>query len=387
MEPFHPLAADADASPEDLALAQGECAFALGRLDGLLAGLADTETALFCAGLLRETLLSALSQAGFADAELRFDSWFAGLGRAPQQTPLTPCSAHAVVRALLGELGRHPWQPLAEAAQTIARAARFVTDGSAKAEDQLACDAITAASRLVTRIRACAESPLPFAGLSQLGALLRQDTMFAPLDREHRVLSLAGRDVSVAQTAPRTPLWVVDARLGLLLAACGSCRVALPFPGAVSAEGLRPHLWPNERGIVEAGALAASTQRIIKLIETSRSQVTVMRERLSHLRSSARAPRVWMLLAGFAPLGLDQLGAAFGVSRRGTYAVGDALVAAGMARRETIKGKVMLMAEEPHRNAAMAPAAPNPSRPSPVLAEFDAAMADIDRLLAKPNTP
>jgi len=386
MEPFHPLAGDSDALPEDLALAQGECAFALGRLDGLLAGLSPDENALFCMRLLRATLLSALSQAGFADAELRFNAWFAGLDRAPQQTPLTLCSAHAVVRALLGELGRHPWQPLAEAAQTIAKAARFVTDGPAKAEDQLAGDAITAAGSLVTRAGACATSPLPFAGLSQLGALLREEPLFAPMDREARVLSLAGRDVSVEQSAPRTPLWAVDARLGLLLAAYGSCRLALPFPGSVSAESLRAHLWPNERGIVEARALAASTQRLTKLIAASKSQVGVMHELLGHLRSSARAPQVWMLLAGFAPLGLDQLAAAFGVSRRGTYAIGDALVAAGMARRETIKGKVLLIAEEPHRNAKTTPAPLVPSRPSPVLDEFDAAMADIDRLLAKPNT-
>jgi hypothetical protein len=39
MERFHPLAADTDVPPEELALAQGECALALGRLDGLLAGL------------------------------------------------------------------------------------------------------------------------------------------------------------------------------------------------------------------------------------------------------------------------------------------------------------------------------------------------------------
>ncbi|MFB9047724.1 hypothetical protein ACFFV8_03240 [Sphingobium indicum] len=81
MERFHPLAADTDVPPEELALAQGECALALGRLDGLLASLTDIEKRLFCVGLLREVLLSSLAQAGFADAEHRFNAWLAQSAR------------------------------------------------------------------------------------------------------------------------------------------------------------------------------------------------------------------------------------------------------------------------------------------------------------------
>ncbi|MDA0224504.1 MAG: hypothetical protein O2975_00175, partial [Proteobacteria bacterium] len=79
MEAFHSLAADADVSPEELAVAQAACTLALGRLDGLLVGLTDAEKRLFCVGLLRTVLLSALVQAGFADADQRFNTWFAGL--------------------------------------------------------------------------------------------------------------------------------------------------------------------------------------------------------------------------------------------------------------------------------------------------------------------
>jgi Na+-transporting NADH:ubiquinone oxidoreductase subunit NqrB len=42
-----------------------------------------------------------------------------------------------VVRALLGELSHHPWEPLADAAQTITLAARFGADRPAHAEDAL----------------------------------------------------------------------------------------------------------------------------------------------------------------------------------------------------------------------------------------------------------
>ncbi|WP_374412840.1 hypothetical protein [Novosphingobium colocasiae] len=107
-----------------------------------------------------------------------------------------------------------------------------------------------------------------------------------------------------------------------------------------------------------------------------------MGEHLGHLRSSARAPQVWTLLAAFAPLGLDQIGSAFGVSRRGTYAIGDALTAAGLTRRESVKGKVLLIAEEPRAISGAAGLSQASARPDQALAEFDAAMVEIDRLLA-----
>jgi hypothetical protein len=381
-----PLASDTDAPGQELAQAQAECALALGRLDGLLAGLSADEKSLFCMMLLREALLSALSQAGFLDAHLRFDSWFSGLDRGPEETPLTSCSAHAIVRALLGDLGRHPWQPMAEAAQTIIKAARFVTDRVANT-DQLASDAIAAARSLIERAGAGAESPLPFTAMSHLGELLRAEPMFAPLDLQTRVHSIAGRYVSIEQTSPRTPLWAIDATLGRLFASAGICRPALPLPGAVTAENLGAHLWPNERGIVAARNLAASTRRLTKLIETTRNQVGLMRERLSHLRSSARAPQVWIVLAGFSSLGLDQLEAAFGVSRRGTYAVGDALLAAGVARRDTIKGKVLLVAQELRLEARAALSDQSTPLPSAAVTEFEEAIAEIERLLDRNNHP
>ena len=88
-----------------------------------------------------------------------------------------------------------------------------------------------------------------------------------------------------------------------------------------------------------------------------------------------------MLLAGFAPLGLEQMGVAFGITRRGTYAVRDALVDAGMARVETVKGKVLLEATGEHERASQVSGEKSSALPSPLLSEFDAAMDEIDRLL------
>jgi len=383
MEPFHPLAADADVPSEELALAQAECAFALGRLDGLLAGLTEGEKALFCMSLVRAVLLSALVQAGFADAEQRFNTWFAGLDRGPQETPLTACSAHAVVRALLGELSHHPWEPLASAAQTIAAAARFGADRPMQAKDALAGEALAKAADLAKRAGTDDDTPLPFAGLARLNALLRADPLFAPLERAVRSFSVAGREIAIEQPAPRTPLWAVDAVLGLVLSACGTWRLPLPCPGAVTAQALQPQLRPGECALLAAHSLHASATRLSDLVADARRRAALIGEHLGHLRSSARAPQVWTLLAGFAPLGLDQIGSAFGVSRRGTYAVGDALVTAGLARRETVKGKVQMVAEEPRSGPLSEPGDEASALPHSALAEFDAVMAEVDRLLAR----
>jgi|TARA_R110000782_G_scaffold259575_1_gene350166 hypothetical protein len=382
MEAFHPLAADADVPSEDVALVQAECALALGRLDGLLVGLTETEKALLSTGLLRAILLSALAQAGFTDAEVRFNAWFAGLDRGPQETPLTCCSADAVVRALVGELGHHPWAPLADAARAITAAARFSADRPTEAEDALAQEAIQKATALVNQAGADGETPLPFAGLARLQALLCADPLFAPVERAVRSFTLGQRQVAIEQAGQRTPLWAVDAALGRVMTACGTWARALPCPGAVTAEALQPHLWPGERAILVARSLQSSVMRLSDLIADARRHARLMREQLKHLRSSARAPQVWILLAAFAPLGIDQMTAAFGVSRRGTYAIGDALVAAGLARRETVKGKILLVAAEPRSGRLSSSVGQAAALSRPAMAEFDAAMAEIDRLLA-----
>jgi len=349
---------------------------------GIVAGLTDTEKRLFCVGVLHTVLLSTLAQAGFGDAELRFNSWFTGLDRAPQETALTPCSAHSIARALLTDFSHHPWEPLATAAQTIAAAARFGADRPGQAEDALAEEALAKAADLTKQASMNDDSALPFTGLARLNALLRGDPLFAPVERAVRSFSLSGRKVAVEQAAPRTPLWAVDAALGRVLSACGTWRLPVPCPGAVTAQALQPQLWPGERALLAAHSLHASAVRLSDLVADARRRAALMGEHLGHLRSSARAPQVWTLLAAFAPLGLDQIGSAFGVSRRGTYAIGDALIAAGLARREMAKGKVLLIAETPRRERLSAPLDHAFALPHRALAEFDAAMGEIDRLLA-----
>lgn len=370
-------------------MAADKCALALGKLDGLLVGLTEAQERLFCAGLLRATLLAALTQAGFLDAPLRFDAWFAGLDRGPEETAQTPCSPYGLVRALLAHLSDHPWPPLAETARTIQTCGRFVADARAPGFDAAreaarTTDALAAAAALVERACESDEGPLPFEALARLTALAGADVLFAPAERALRTLVVDGRHVALDAAPAHTPLWALDVALGALLARSGCWHRALPCPGVVTAALLVPGMAPAERALHAAQALAAAAQRLIGLVETARRQAALLAGRLGHLRRQARAPRLWILLAGFAPLGLDQLAAAGGVSRRGTYAVGAALTEAGLARRSRVKGKVLLIAEE-HAGAGrgVSEDATPTTLPGRALAEFEAAMADIDRLLSR----
>src|SRR3546814_11972568 len=60
------------------------------------------------------------------------------------------------------------------------------------------------------------ETPLPFAGLARLHALLRADPRFAPLERAVQIRSFGNCAVAIAQDATRPPLWALAAALWLL---------------------------------------------------------------------------------------------------------------------------------------------------------------------------
>ncbi|VWX49281.1 conserved hypothetical protein [Novosphingobium sp. 9U] len=362
---------------------EAECAWALGRLDGLVASLSAPQAALFAMALLRHVLIEALLQAGFAGTQRGFNEWFSGLEREPQPIGSAPCSAPAIVRTLLRELAHHPWQPLASAATTITAAARFTVDQPEASNDRFAREALACASDHVSQGSSLAGTPLPFERMWQLVVQLGTDPLFAPAERAPHTLILGERQVILEQAAATSPLWAVDANMGKLLHGGGTWSIALPCPGTITAEALQPHLWPGERRMVLARDLSRAAVRLADLIVASCRQAARTDRALGHLRSNARAPLVWTVLAAFAPLGVEQMVSAFGVSRRGTYAIADALVSAGLARRSKVKGMVLLATLESHERITPPPRKSHAPALAPALEEFDAAMADIDALLAR----
>ncbi len=381
MSSFAPPFVANDERLAELRDAEAFAAWSVGKLDGLLSGLDAQETTLFCASLLREVLLSALEQAGYPDARMRFDSWFCGCGRGPDDSPVATAKAPAIVQAILAELCYHSWEPLAEVASIVTRTNLF---GSAGAIDDER-EALNAACTLVRSATQKTPTFLPFARLAGLNSLLRQSTTFAPIESGLSPSPFASPTRMVEARALRTPLWAVCVQLGQMLVESEALSIPLPCPDAIRAEALQPRLNALERAIQQAQALHACASRMVALASAARVKVHNMRSRQVRLRSTARAPQLWLLLEGFGPMTMGQVVTALEISRRGVYALLAPLEDAGLIVRRSLGGKVTLNTCEPEHEVEAAQLPPLPS--SPALYEFNAAMDAVDQLLSRQGKP
>lgn len=388
MSSYDPWSAEDVIDPRQLARAEARAAYALGRLDGQLRGLSAREERLFCADLVRRTLLGGLTQAGYLDAPQRFEAWFAGLARGPERVPEAPSSALGIVRALLSEMTRHAWEPLASTARTLERCARFVADDVALSCEEQAREAdattraLERARTLVDALPIDADGALPFAALAALCTAATRDPAFAPMDAGVRTFDTGEAWVALAGLRPITPLWALDTAVGAHLAQRRSLARALPMPELFTTERLLMADAPGRQALALTHALERAATAHLAALDTVRARAALLTRRLAGLRRNSRAHDAWILMAGFAPLGLDQLMEATGVTRRGTYALSAALTEAGLGERQSRQGKVLLVAIE--RAKATGTSGPVFSGAlGTAVDEFDDAMADLDRLLAR----
>ena len=187
------------------------------------------------------------------------------------------------------------------------------------------------------------------------------------------------------QPRSRAPLWAIDLLAGKAMARCDPGAVPLPCPGALRAEALAPWLWPRERGILVADALTGCSQRLVKLVAAARTNSREMARALADLRSTSRAPALFELLTGFGPLRPNQIERALNLSKNGARELVKTLTTAGLTDMERHRNQVLIRAVSlggnPPPDSLSRPESPALSANS--LAEFDSAMADIDRLLAR----
>ena len=387
---FHPLQSDEDAPLEALMTARARAALAWGVLQGGLAHMPLEGADHFCYGLIRRALIDALAQSGFPGADARFSSWYSGL------EPVTGVTAHAaapaslVAETLLTELSLSAWEPLAAAAAKIRAAARFERSDRRDrrdASDTTPAFAVEEAARLAAPLANNPDADWPLAVLDRLHSVAAGSPHFAPSERSRQLLDLPSGPIALEQTMPAMPLWALDLAAGSVIARNHPGTRSLPCPGAVRAEALRPELWLRERAILVADAAYKAAQGLTGLLDASYSIVKEMREPVSRLRSTSRAPALYRMLAGFGPLRPIQIEAALTVSKNGVRDLVAALVKAGLAEMTTHRHQALVRAAAPLN-------APDPISVSPDeteaiadtnFAEFDAAMADIDRLLARSN--
>jgi hypothetical protein len=186
---------------------------------------------------------------------------------------------------------------------------------------------------------------------------------------------------------PALPLWALDFVAVPTMARSRPGTRPLPLPGAVRAEALRPELWPRERAILVADAAGKAALRLSALFDTAYSTTHAMTAAVSSLRSTSRAPMLYRILSGFGPLRPIQIEQALRVSKNGVRDLVAALVKAGLAEMTAHRHQAVVRATAPSRAPDPVSVSPDETEaiPDTNFAEFDAAMADINRLLARSN--
>jgi len=386
---FHPLQSDEDAPLEALMTARARAALAWGVLQGRLAHVPPKVADHFCCGLIRLALVDALAQTGFPGADAWLSLWYSGLEPEPGATAHAAAPASLVAETLLTELSLSAWEPLAAASAKIRAAARFERADRRGAPDTTPAFAAQEAARLAAQLEIIPHPDWPLAVLDRLHSAAAGSPHFAPAERARQLLDLPSGPVAFEQTVSAMPLWALDLVAGALIARSSPGTRPLPFPAAVRAEALKPELWPRERAILVADAARSAAQRLTGLLDAAYSAVTDMQESTSRLRSTSRAPGLYRVLAGFGPLRPIQIEAALDVSKNGVRDLVAALVKAGLAEMFSHRHQALVRAALPSRLRAPAavPADEVEAMADTKFAEFDAAMADIDRLLARSKVP
>ena len=384
---FHPLQSDEDAPLEAVLAARTHASLAWGGLQGRLTHVTSEVAHHFCCGLVRLTLVDALAQTGFPGADTWFSSWFSGLEPIPGITAHTTAPASLVAETLLSELSLARWGPLADAAAQIRAATRFDTGDRRNAPSPPPSFALAEAATLAELLTYDPREDWPLATLDHLHSEAARTPHFAPIEREPQLLTLASGPLAFEQTMRAMPLWALDFVAGPTMAQSHPGTRPLPLPGAVRAEALRPELWPRERAILVADAAGKAALRLSALFDTAYSTTQAMIAAVSSLRSTSRAPMLYRILSGFGPLRPIQIEQALRVSKNGVRDLVAALVKAGLAEMTAHRHQAVVRATAPLHAPDPISVSPDETEaiPDTNFAEFDAAMADINRLLARSN--
>jgi hypothetical protein len=394
-----------DVDPAELAAASARCYLALGRLDGAIAHAAPNVVALFAVMLVRRTLARSLAAAGYLFTDAAFEGWISRAGGPLQGGPGTAAPAPAIAAAVLSELRRSKWPALAEAGDLVSRAAshlgrggrgRTVNDpnpdsGDAREEGQGAwhCDGlggVIAAAREVLIDGDGAAAEHDEAPLSMLAErLAKVPARFAPIERGAAVIETDTGPVAVPLPTQQSQGWALGLVVGEMFAELGIMRRPVPFAGVIAPQVLRGDCDPEVPLLRLASDIGQGAHELIGDLETARRMVSRADAALVDARSTSRAPAVFALVAGLGLVTRGEVCDGLKITAAGADGVLAKLLAAGLiARRPGRAGGFCVTAD---RSVAFGG---NTSRVLEVqrgisAKELDAAMADLDRLLAGPT--
>ena len=392
-----------DAGDEALASVGARCYLALGRLDGAVAYAAPAVLQLFALLLVRRTLARSLAAAGYLFTEATFEAWLSRVGGPPQGGPGSAVPAPALAAAVLAELRAAKWPVLAEAADLVVRAAAHLARGEGAPGGGAAHAGSGAARRkgqgsqphedpgaVIEAARAwlsegddapAARDAPPLSVVAD--RLAAAPALFVPIERGATVLETDAGPVTVPLATAQAHGWALGLVLGGALAARGVLRRPLPFAGVIAPEVLRRDCEADVRHLRLAHDIGEAAHAMLGDLETARRLVARADVALADARSTSRAPVVFALIAGLGVATRAQVADTFGMTAAGADGVLARLQSAGLiARRPGRAGRFGVAAGS---GAGMRD---NAGRVAEALeatgvGEFDAAIADLDRLLVR----
>jgi hypothetical protein len=293
--------------------------------------------------------------------------------------------------AVLTELTHSSWEVLAELAARFQSALLAPGDhiGSDLAGETARQDAhaiIAAAHDLIVGL---APTPHPLSAVACLHRAAGEHVLFAPPERAPEAIAMGSIRLSVERAGTPSPRWALEMLWGERWHAAGLMEHALPFPGLLRLDALRTdtpsHPWePDEVPTIVATALCDVAQGLCGNLAAADQLTRRLKECQPGKRRSSRAPALLELLAGFGPLRSAQLEALLGATRIGVRTMLDALDRIGMLERTTLAGVHLYAVNLEARMAEDAnDLAISSTFSSAALGEYEAAMADIDALLAR----
>ena len=391
-----------EVDPAELAAATARCYLALGRLDGAVAHSATNVVALFALMLVRRTLARSLTAAGYLFTDATFEAWISRAGGPPQGGPGTAAPAPAIVAAVLSELRSSKWPALAEAADLVSRAAshlgrggRGIDVGAPDHEDSKAleegrgtwhCDGlggVIAAARAVLVDVDAAAADRDTAPLSVLvERLAKVPALFAPVERGAAVIQTDTGPVAVPLATQQSQGWALGLFVGEMFVDLAMMRRPVPFAGVIVPQALRGDCDPEARVLRLASDIGQGAHELLGDFEAARRLVSRAEAGLVDARSTSRAPAVFALIAGLGLVARGQVCDGFSMTAAGVDGVLAKLLAAGLiVRRPGRAGGFCVAAVEGDAlgsNMGWVMDVQNVCG----VEELDAAMADLDRLLA-----
>jgi hypothetical protein len=355
-------------------------ALALGRLDGALAHCGESALRILAGGLVRDTLIAALRQEGHAFTEPRFHAWFAGLATLSDLPVRHARPPRVLCAAILTELRHSSWAELRDLSTRL-HPALLAPQDLEEPQAHATVHAVIADARILLDTLASGNPEDCFSTLAALYDAIGRSVRFAPGERQAPTNAPGLRRQAVDRPPPPSPRWAIEMLYGETLRHRGSLCRTLPLPGLIRLDALSDGD-AGEGSTLRADGLRRVAQGLCERLAEAHAWAGEAQRRRAGQRATSRAPALFELLAGFGPMRSAQLETALAATRLGIRGMIARLEDDGVIARTTISGSHLHALVDRREPLLPRGREAETALPTDALDEFEASLAEVDRLLA-----